>query len=339
MSHLHERKEKVCLNCGAALIGRYCQECGQENVEPKESFGHLLKHFFEDLTHFDGKFFTTLKPLLFRPGFLTRQYISGRRASYINPIRMYLFISAMFFLLTATFFLTSKHDEEKEKKVKKVSAIRKSFTGLADALNEIDSTTSDDTISYITLNNGVKLDDTSRPKTVRAYDSLQALMPKEKRDGFIERYFVRKTLKTMQYSNEHPDDVQHIIKEKFWHSLPYMLFLTLPLIALLLKLLYVRRKEFYYVSHVIFTIHFYCFVFLLLLVSFTVSEFGYWGSVLGSLLTLSLFIYLFLAMYNFYKQGFGKTLLKYLLLLVFGLGSISILTIALAVNAFLTVGG
>jgi len=85
-------------------MGRYCHVCGQENVEPKESFWHLLTHFFNDITHFDGKFFITLKDLLFKPGFLSKEYMIGRRASYLNPVRMYVFTSAIFFLLFFFFF-------------------------------------------------------------------------------------------------------------------------------------------------------------------------------------------------------------------------------------------
>jgi hypothetical protein len=77
---------------------RFCTHCGQENLEPKESVGHLVRHFFEDITHFDGKFFVTLKDLIVRPGFLTREYVAGKRMTYLNPIRMYIFISAIFFI-------------------------------------------------------------------------------------------------------------------------------------------------------------------------------------------------------------------------------------------------
>ncbi|MBS1663591.1 MAG: DUF3667 domain-containing protein [Bacteroidetes bacterium] len=99
MSRHHLRHDKTCLNCGAAVEERYCSHCGQENTEPKESVGHLIGHFFADVTHFDSKIFTTLKDLVFRPGFLTREYAAGKRTSYLNPIRMYIFISAMFFLV------------------------------------------------------------------------------------------------------------------------------------------------------------------------------------------------------------------------------------------------
>ena len=81
------------------MTGRYCHVCGQENLEPKETVWHLVQHFFNDVTHFDGKFFSTVKYLLKKPGFLSREYMIGRRATYLNPIRMYVFTSAIFFII------------------------------------------------------------------------------------------------------------------------------------------------------------------------------------------------------------------------------------------------
>jgi Protein of unknown function (DUF3667) len=107
VSHFAERKEKNCLNCNAVVQGRFCHICGQENIEPKETLWHLISHFFKDITHFDGKFFSTIKYLLFKPGFLSREYMMGRRTSYLNPIRMYIFTSAFFFLY---FFTTVSLD-------------------------------------------------------------------------------------------------------------------------------------------------------------------------------------------------------------------------------------
>src|ERR1700743_593598 len=89
----HLRHEKNCLNCGFRVEERFCSRCGQENVEPKESWVHLVGHFLADITHFDSKIFITIKDLVWRPGFLTREYAEGRRVRYLNPIRMYIFIS------------------------------------------------------------------------------------------------------------------------------------------------------------------------------------------------------------------------------------------------------
>lgn len=134
MSHLAERKDKICLNCNAQVLDRYCHICGQENIEPKESVWHLVTHFFNDITHFDGKFFTSLKHLLFRPGFLPQEYERGRRMSYLNPIRMYVFTSALFFLMFFSFVkpesinesndgLRNKRDEIKEDRKTKIMFI------------------------------------------------------------------------------------------------------------------------------------------------------------------------------------------------------------------------
>jgi hypothetical protein len=90
------------LNCKAELQGRFCHVCGQENLEPKETVWHLVQHFFNDITHFDGKFFETVKFLLRKPGFLSTEYMLGRRATYLNPIRMYVFTSAIFFIILFT---------------------------------------------------------------------------------------------------------------------------------------------------------------------------------------------------------------------------------------------
>ena len=107
MSRLKERKEKNCLNCKAGVQGRYCHVCGQENIETKESVWDLVSHFFRDITHFDGNFFSTVKYLIIKPGFLSKEYMIGRRASYVNPVRMYIFTSAFFFLLFFTFSFQS----------------------------------------------------------------------------------------------------------------------------------------------------------------------------------------------------------------------------------------
>src|SRR5476651_1803657 len=95
----HYRAENDCLNCGATLQGKFCHVCGQENLEIKESFGHMMNHAISDYFHFDYQFFHTLKPLFFKPGLLTNEYMAGRRVQYLHPVKMYIFISLVYFLL------------------------------------------------------------------------------------------------------------------------------------------------------------------------------------------------------------------------------------------------
>ena len=103
MSHSKHRVEKNCLNCGTEVIENYCSHCGQENTEANISFWHLVTHFFNDITHFDGKFFTTLKKLITKPGFLPLAFVEGKRMRYLDPVRMYIFTSFLFFLLFFSF--------------------------------------------------------------------------------------------------------------------------------------------------------------------------------------------------------------------------------------------
>ena len=163
MSHNKERKDKDCLNCGQTVAGRYCQHCGQENVEPDLTFMGLIRHFFYDLTHFDGKYFTTVKYLFTRPGFLSSEYIKGRRATYLDPARMYLFTSAVFFFLFYGVFLHIS-----EQKMKKDLQFRNDL--VADLVVLDEKSDFDIQNKYIIRNKKdtlVNLDDTTRTKRFR----------------------------------------------------------------------------------------------------------------------------------------------------------------------------
>lgn len=102
-----ETSDKLCENCGAKLKGPYCHACGQKHLEHKHSFITLLVHFVSDFVHFDAQLFTTLKPLFRKPGLVAKDYVEGRRKRHLDPIRMYVFLSIVFFAL---FFYVSKID-------------------------------------------------------------------------------------------------------------------------------------------------------------------------------------------------------------------------------------
>ena len=92
----------TCANCGAALQGRFCATCGQKAT----TFARLSVHDFahdawEELAHVDSKIFQTLRLLLFKPGALTLEFLRGRRARYVSPLRLYLTCSVLFFALVA----------------------------------------------------------------------------------------------------------------------------------------------------------------------------------------------------------------------------------------------
>src|SRR5258708_4671307 len=92
-----------CDNCGAWVRARYCGVCGQRLEPPVHSLWHFARVATEDLTHADSRLWRTLVALLFRPGYLTAQFLAGRRASYLPPVRLYLVLSVAFFVwATAT---------------------------------------------------------------------------------------------------------------------------------------------------------------------------------------------------------------------------------------------
>lgn len=119
MSERQPRNDQSCLNCGSTVALRYCSLCGQENIEPHDNFANMVTHFLEDIFHFDSKFFTTTKYLFTRPGFLSKEYSVGKRASYFHPIRMYLFTSALFFFVFFAFFAPGEVKEDVKHSVTK----------------------------------------------------------------------------------------------------------------------------------------------------------------------------------------------------------------------------
>lgn len=336
MSHIPQRQEKDCLNCGTIVQGKFCQNCGQENVLPKETFWHMVVHFFYDITHFDSKFFETLKDLLFRPGFLPKEYMLGRRVKYLHPIKMYVFTSAVFFLLFFSFFslennlqlgptggMTGKKRLELIARAEKLSKGDTSKLELVRQLQVLKDTTRLLTLADISLLSGdyTVIDfsgDGNKYGTVAAYDSVQQSLPSSKRDGWFMQRLIRKEININVKYRNNPAGAMKKLGDMVLHRIPYMLFVSLPLFAFILQLVYIRRKQFYYADHGVFTIHLYVFTFLLLLLVFSLDKLedmlqsGFMGVVIA-VLVLLLFFYLYRAMRNFYGQGKAKTFFKFLI--------------------------
>jgi hypothetical protein len=328
MSPLPLRKETNCLNCGATVVGKYCHICGQENIAPKESVWQLITHFFNDITHFDGKFFSTLKDLLFKPGFLSKEYMKGRRASYLNPVRMYLFTSFIFFLVFFSFFPIKEGNFNskfiiKGKSLEQIDSLPASeFNDFTKLLNNgvvmshqqfrhyADSLKSEDNFEIF----GQKKHYKSRAQ----FDSLVAAGANK--ESWLKKQFIYKEIELNQkYQNQEGKFFGDFMRS-LMHHFPQMLFISLPFVALLLKLLYARRKKFYYVSHAIFTIHLYIFVFIVMLFEIGITGLRgisnwSWLNIINTIFTILIFYYLYTAMRNFYGQPIFKTIIKYILFL------------------------
>lgn len=323
MSHLKERSEKNCLNCNAVVKGKYCQICGQENTEPAESVWHLVTHFFNDITHFDGKFFSTLKYLIFKPGFLSGEYKAGRRTSYLNPVRLYVFTSAIFFLIFFSLkefnqdILNINYNGKTLKQIEKLDSAE--FVQFTKELNNGSQMSRAELKHYIDSadKNNAPHFTSHRYKSRGEYDSL--LRSGKKDHNWFERQLVYKEIEINEKYKDNQEQIMKIFVSNLMHSFPQMLFISLPLFALILKLLYFRRKTFYYTSHAIFSVHLYVFVFIMLFFIIGLQELkdytGWnWLAVLLLILVFTIFYYLYKSMRNFYQQRRGKTILKYILL-------------------------
>lgn len=98
--------DTVCQNCGTALTGAYCHQCGQRADEPRRAVVGLVQDFFVDTMAIDGKLFRSIGLLLWRPGRLARRYLDGKRVYYSPPFRLYLFASVFFFFTLFWIFST-----------------------------------------------------------------------------------------------------------------------------------------------------------------------------------------------------------------------------------------
>ena len=330
----HYRREKICLNCGAEVPEKYCSRCGQPNTEPKESFWHLVGHFFADITHYDSQLFRTLRYLIMRPGFLTKEYMAGHRARYLNPVRLYVFISAVFFLVM---FALSKKEDKKEGGTEAVTEYRQRLANSLHRAADSMGTTGNDSLFRLAYREiaakvGEPVDTTKdwsffaafggaavtiriredKYDNVRQYDSAQRLLPdtsKEKDKG-PGRWFLRKTV---QLKEENGGKGNLVMERDFQHDIPRIMFVLLPLVALFSYLFY-DRKKYFYVQHAIFSIHFHSFVFIFFLVIALLTEyisFGQTGGFVMFVITLlCIYLYLTLALRGAFGQSFGLSMLK-----------------------------
>jgi hypothetical protein len=354
VSHQKERLEKNCLNCNAEVHGRFCQVCGQENIETKESFWSLATHFVYDVTHFDGKFFSTLKYLLFRPGFLSQEYLRGRRTAYLHPIRMYVFTSAIFFLILFSFYQKASEKivkiNDKEKPVAelinelegKKKALIKTLPLLPDS-SSVDSSSQEVKKRIVDLDRDIlilKKDSTQREKiaslyddnnsfqfggddyrgayNVKAYDSIQNTLPPSERRNFIIARIQKQNIILKEKYGHDKKVMNKAVIDKLRHMFPQMLFVSLPMFALFLTLLYIRKKDLFYVNHVVFTIHLYCATFILILFSMWCGSLLKWihlkEDAAFGVFSIVILFYWYKAFRNFYTQSRKKTVLKYVLL-------------------------
>ena len=241
MGHDRLREDKNCENCGHTVELTYCPNCGQKNVETRQSFGHLITHFIEDFTHYEGAFWKTIKYLLLRPGTLTLEYLAGRRQKFVAPVKLYIFISFVTFLLFSISFGDGEtegddsHNHEVQAELEKQQDTEKAEPF------------------------AIQIGDHS-VTNIRQLDSLQNVLPADQRLGTVRYWIAKKELK----SNQKFGDI-NTNQENFWdeyfHYFPKVLFIFLPVFAFWFWVFH-SKKKWYFFDHGIYTLHYFSFLLL-----------------------------------------------------------------------------
>ncbi len=276
----HYRKENNCLNCGSTIQGKFCSNCGQENLEIHESFGHMMNHAISDYFHFDHQFFNTIKPLLFKPGYLTNEYMAGKRVKYLHPVKMYIFISIVYFLLA---FQQRENPTTVNFNVKVPSGQQTKS----------------------------KPEKENPDSTYEQYQATQLKLPASKRDGAIIHWG---TKKSYAYSKKYGKNSLEVFQEQVQHNIPKSMFVLMPLFALGLMIAFRKNKKFY-VEHLIYSFHFHCFLFLFSSVVILIQLLlpGSWtglGSALAILEIVVVLVYFYKSLRAVYHRSAFRTITK-----------------------------
>lgn len=227
-AHLHHAASD-CPNCGAAVSGNFCHECGQETVLHPPSTREFLHEFIGHYVALEGKLWKSLLLLLFRPGQLTLEYINGRRVRYIQPLRLYLTFSLIFFAVAKY----SGHDE--------VPAAAGQGHPPAAAQGKVEK-------------NGDLVREDEPGEISEGTEGLR------KSIGSINEHWGKQA---DRFASMSPEERDKVMRTAFGSYVPYAVFLMMPLFAFYLKVLYLGSGR-RYGEHLLFALHVNAFAFLAL---------------------------------------------------------------------------
>ncbi|TNF86459.1 MAG: DUF3667 domain-containing protein [Gammaproteobacteria bacterium] len=308
-----------CANCGAERAGTYCSRCGQNDRDYHRSLPPLVSELLREAFELDSRLVRTLKLLLFKPGALAVEFSNNRRASYVSPIRLYLFVSILFFFfLSLGTDIGSGPDPERPQVQVQVDEVKDADPGALLSL----------------------LDET---RAERAEEILS------RSDNSIARLILLQIAKDLTTAGQAPDPaVAFLLGEavdalyepgnvvrQFMDNLGVGMLVMLPVYALLLKLFYPFRGR-YYVENLVFSTHLHTFIYIAFMAEMLLAMptgLAWLDSGLdmaGSALTIWIFVYHYLALRRYFGGGWLATLFK------FG-GLLSLYFVLLMATAFLLV--
>jgi hypothetical protein len=293
-----ERGGKImpCRNCAAPVLENYCGRCGQAVDTHRRSLFHILYDLITDIASFDSRILRTVRALFLKPGELSTAFREGRTQRYVPPIRLYLFVSLIFFLFLSTTNIAI------------VQLELAAATGPQAAAGK-------DTNASPGGNGGLDVKPhffspvlTARPPLStdmkRVIDRDRASLAKA-----ADPDKSRRLIQMMEALASEPAAINRPLTD--W--IPRVLFILLPAFALVLALFYWRqRKEVFFVDHLVFSLGIHSFVFATILIAIILAQFLDRGLVLLATLGVN-WLYLILAMKRFYRQGWGWTLGKFFL--------------------------
>ncbi|HKZ39264.1 MAG TPA: DUF3667 domain-containing protein [Chryseolinea sp.] len=336
-------EKHYCLNCQTELTDIYCPHCGQKDIPKRQTLGELFTNFISSFWSYESKFFKTCQYLLFKPGFLATEYNAGRRERYFHPARMYVFMSFVFFLL----FFSLPEDETTDSGVN-IQTTKEDLADIREDLEEVglDSIYNSvpDSLLLDSLKNSRYWGQFVDPKkngrftlyptdyeSVASYDSAQLAKPGKDRDGWFMRKLNSRGIQINQKYKNKSEEFGRDFGQSFMDNFSKVLFYLLPLFALLLKLLYIRR-DFYYSEHLVLSIYYYNFFYLaasIMMLINLVPGIGFISTVIG----FWIYIYFLFAMKRMYHQGWKKTIFKFVIFsFIFAL----LMLIGVSINAVVT---
>ena len=344
-----------CENCGAELQGHWCAQCGQPAIEYRRSFRYVVADLLNEFLNWDSKFFTTIALLILKPWRLTNEFLAGKRVRYVNPLRLYLLASILFFFAVnygtkGIHFDPSKLDAkdraELESDLKDADLPPEARKKLEELLRESSPSPAPSPLA----NEASPPVAPTAPSNAASPQPVESTNEQKKYGKIGERPFV--VFDESKSSTPFERWIEARAKEKMgekgtkmglfistlFSNLPYMMLCCIPLFAFVLKVLYVRRRIFY-IDHLIYALHihtfFYAGIMLIVLATIGLNRFAP-GAIAGSLIALLWIAFvtqIFLSIRYVYRQGWFLSIFKFLF---GGFVYLMVLVIALATTFFAT---
>jgi len=331
-----------CEDCDAELHGHYCSTCGQVAVDYRRSFRHVIADVAESFLNWDSKFVKTIGLLVVRPGWLTNQFVAGRRTRYLHPLRLYLLVSIVFFLCArfVSFSPVSARKgemppEARAKMEEAMKNIQDLPPGVREQVQKALAEAAKTPVPAATSPAQSRLS-ASPPKTPAEEKSSEILQfdDDKKPKGPFETWLQRRVKDRVGGDGTK----KQLFIETLRSNISTMMLFCIPLFAFVLKILYLRQRRFY-IEHLVYALHIHAFFYIaVLLTSFSAVAASRWAPPLEKpliwMLSIFVVVQVFLSIRQVYRQGWFMSIFKFF----FG-GFIYLFVIILAfvVTAFATV--